>query len=95
MQQVLQILHIEHRDYKSVKSGKSGTIHLAQCIIKSDGEQKIGELMLRDEHKDLAPGEYSVEWALDTDFEKRVVARPVRFVPAVGAAAAVRAARVA
>lgn len=93
MQKTLEILHVEHRDYTSKKTGKKGSMHFAQCVIHSaDGTKKIGELLLPEEFKDTAPGVYGVEFGLDTDFEKRVVAKPTKFVPA---SAALRAARVA
>lgn len=86
MQKSLEILYVESRPYTSKKSGKSGVLSLAQCVIREEGGRTIvGELLLPEDLKNTLPGVYAAEFALDVDFEKRVVSKVVKLTPFVKA----------
>lgn len=80
MKNVIQIIHVHPIAGVSRKTGNAYDMRAAQCIVeKVDAEGNsapmIGELMLPDSYKDIAPGRYDVEFEIAIGNDKRVGSR--------------------
>lgn len=75
----VEILEVEER------KSKSGNMYrVCQCVVHGvDGKKKVGEMMVFNKDIVLSEGNYIIEYDVTVNFDRQVVAEPVRAVPYV------------
>jgi hypothetical protein len=97
MKNIIQIIYVQPITGTSRKTGNAYDMRAAQCIVERvDAEGNaaplVGELMLPDAYKDIAPGRYEVTFEIAVGSDKRINARVSNMVPVPRASAAPAAA---
>lgn len=79
----VEILEVEERTSKS-----GNKYRVCQCVVHGhDGKKKVGELMVFNKELTFGEGAYVVEFDVAVNFDRQVVAEPVRFIPFIEPAA--------
>jgi hypothetical protein len=103
MKSRIQILHVAVIAGRSKKTGNDYDMRMAQCIVHKPNrdtgviEPLVGELVLPERYKNIAPGDYAVEFEVAISQDKRVgsvvaLIEPWKAAPAVPVAGAAKAA---
>ncbi|WP_211450858.1 hypothetical protein [Collimonas antrihumi] len=74
---LIQILYVQKVAGRSKKTGNDYDMRMAQCIVhKTDKDGQViplvGELVLPEKFKDIAPGSYEADFEVAIDQQKRV-----------------------
>jgi hypothetical protein len=93
MKNIIQIIYVQPITGTSRKTGNAYDMRAAQCIVERvDAEGNaaplVGELMLPDAYKDIAPGRYEVTFEIAVGSDKRIGSRVSNMVPVPRGAAA-------
>lgn len=104
MKNIIQVLYVQKVAGRSKKTGNDYDMRMAQCVVERNDENGapvplIGELVLPEKFKDMAPGRYEVEFEVSVSQDKRigsqvssmVLLSTPRVSPPVAAAAAPKA----
>lgn len=86
MKNVIQIIYVQPIQGRSKKTGNDYDMRMAQCIVENVDKEGnaaplIGELMLPEAYKDVAPGRYEVTFELSIGSDKRIGSRVANMVP--------------
>lgn len=73
----VEILEIEER------KSKSGNVYrVLQCVVYShEGKKRVGEMMVFNKELLFTEGTFVVDFEVDVNFDRQVVAVPVKFTP--------------
>lgn len=86
MKNIIQIIFVQQVAGTSKKTGNAYDMRMAQCIVERLDENGnaaplIGELMLPEAFKDIAPGRYEVTFEVSVGNDKRIGSRVSTMVP--------------
>ena len=97
MKNIIQIIYVQPITGTSRKTGNAYDMRAAQCIVERTDEAgnaapMVGELLLPDAFKDIAPGRYEVTFEIAVGADKRIGSRVSSMVPVPRGASASAAA---